>query len=131
MNFYIVNNTSRWPLLVYNGKTPENELEALEISIQKWRAIVKYYQDEKNKDIFLYCGGVDTCGLCILYHHRKNKSPVDISCKSCPIYKQTGYIYCLGTPASIYTGDKAYADIKEIAKKELDFLLEIKNKMET
>lgn len=60
--------------LIYTGPTPTNVLEAFNISLNKWYtlAVLEDYRD------FKACGGFDTCGLCMLYHHT-------LSCVECPI----------------------------------------------
>jgi len=60
-------------------------LKALKSSIQKWHNNTYYGRRDFSSD---------DCPLCVLYHR---ESPLD-SCGGCPVYEQTGEVYCRSTP---------------------------------
>ena len=91
---------------------------ALELSIKKWRAIVKGTGVDN---------GQYNCALCAEY--------IDNECSGCPVAKATGQIYCGGSPykqlwvanskfSPTKDGRVAYNKIgKQAAKDELAFLI--------
>jgi hypothetical protein len=87
--------------LEYAGPRPYCNHEGLAISIFKWRRIVEEIRDCSN----LYRDGdVSTCGLCLLYNHGGR----DSACLDCPIYKETGEVFCMNTP--YYDYPRAYEE---------------------
>lgn len=98
--------------------TPEEmrrRLEAgedpLDLSIQKWQDIVDGKGEEQ---------GWKNCALCQVY-----------SCEGCPI-AEAGYVFCHGTPYETYCDARdrgaTEAELKEIAKREIDFLKSLKRR---
>lgn len=103
--------------LFYQGPMPYCNHEALAISIYKWQAIVKEARDGH----LMHDGGTNTCGLCFL-HHRVDQG---ITCRSCPVFEKTGFIWCHETPYSRCTSAWVHEDIQTFlstAEEELAFL---------
>ena len=96
--------------LVYEGPGPESVDKAWAISIEKWTALVDdpVYDD----------GGINTCGLCMLYLSR---SPDWQDCGKCPIALD-GHDGCNDTPYDYYVDDPC----SEYARAELEYLLALR-----
>lgn len=82
------------------------EREALELSIQKWEIIV----DRLREGLAIEGdGGYATCACCHKYCGNKK------ACHGCPIMKQTGQPYCVGSPYLQFSDEptlkNAYAEL--------------------
>jgi hypothetical protein len=90
--------------------------EALEGSIRKWQDIVAGTGVDE---------GSDNCPLCWLF--------ISNECKGCPVSTFTGRSRCHGTPyedwnaANENDGLAHTAEFKELAQKELDFLISLRD----
>ena len=89
------------------GKSP------LALSIQKWQDIMDG-TGENN--------GIMNCALCEVY--------VKPHCKGCPVSEKTGYAYCERSPMEKIeelSDDKVAHPPKELAQKELEFLMTLRS----
>ena len=86
---------------------PENEEEAWQLSIQKWRAIVE--AEKQGKHVYNIAG--NSCGLCQYFDE----------CESCPVDIVSESDSCDNTPFYDYLYERNLAN----AQKELDFLLSV------
>lgn len=93
--------------------------EALEKSIKHWRS---HSRAKSLRGLDVYNTG---CALCSLF--------INEECRGCPVAKQTGYPYCVGSPynsaRSAYE-DKNLLAFVEKAKTELDFLISLREPVE-
>jgi len=91
--------------------------DLLEISIQKWQDIVDGVGEEN---------GTHNCALCQAYWMSSN----DI-CTECPVFMQTGFRFCGGTPYDDYTeAESENADsgaLRELAREELAYLQSLRD----
>ena len=78
--------------LIYTGDPPSSKTQALEITRNKWLALLELARKDINPFYFGQC----TCGLCMLY---LNSSGI---CGKCPVAKDTGKILCRETPLEYY-----------------------------
>lgn len=69
-------------LIIDEEDWPDNEKDALELSIKKWEAALELRPET--------CGSGSTCALCHLLD--------DYRCAPCLIYRVTGEISCAATP---------------------------------
>jgi len=96
-------------VLLYEGPQPKTMLEALVLSIAKWRVLVDTPVDDD--------GGPTTCGLCGLYFKQ--------DCWGCPVSKATGRAWCMDTPYTEYIYYPDQNRLKDIALAELLFLTKL------
>lgn len=84
-------------------------VERLRQSIIKWQMIRKYYA-KRGKG--LYIDSVGTCALCDKYVSRHG------FCGRCPVARQTGRMFCEGTPAARFghTAKQAQQEIVFLQK---------------
>ena len=87
--------------------------EALELSIEKWKANENITNMSEAKT------GPSDCPLCALYHYNEP------NCVGCPVYERMGEPWCRDTPYTeaerlCYYG--TVADFKVAARKEREFL---------
>jgi hypothetical protein len=129
-NMFVVEKDPYYPgmKLVFIGEEPNNDHEAIDISIEKWTLLAQ--QEVPTNDM-----GDKTCGLCMLH--------IIKDCEGCPIFEKTGQAYCQGTPYFDYinahnqyaSGNLDYEPalylLKQHAQEELEFLQEIKNEYQT
>ena len=97
--------------LVSHLNKPKSLEEAMRHSIAKWEFLATQNQ-------YTGEGGTFTCGLCRFYMERSR-----MSCGKCPV-AEDGYIGCAGTPYDDY----GYGNIKETARREVEFLKRIAKK---
>lgn len=79
-------------LSIHGFKASIPNEEALAMSIEKWKAIVRFKRE--NPRVFLNTDCVNTCPLCLKFYRHWE----DNCCEDCPIYDFTGQQYCDGTP---------------------------------
>ena len=100
--------------LIRTGEWPEEmtQAQALELSIEKWKAIVEYCEKAGGAESVLD-GGCVTCGLCQLYIHAR--------CADCPVFR-VAFHNCSGTPYDDWTYARTPKDALRAARAELGFL---------
>lgn len=96
--------------LVHAG-TP---LDALKLSIDKWKFIERVLQDEK-RDRPVDDGGADTCACCL---HA-------MGCYDCLIKEYTGRWVCEGTPYAAFTETAWVDEQQELATRMVVLLTKI------
>ena len=102
--------------LVWNSKRPPvvTKMNALQLSISKWEFIVEWLKKGRQ---LMNDGGHETCGLCLLYAHPKEKYGPDEICQGCPVRAYTGKPFCAGTP---YSNMDLNMDPDALAPKNVD-----------
>lgn len=105
--------------LQFVGRLPENNIEAAEISIQKWEMIEWLHENGYHR---FSTGGADTCGFCMLYR--------ELGCDCCPVAAASGENVCRNTPFAKYMISRLPEDILHWANEEIIFLEEILAKLE-
>lgn len=108
-------------------RSPENDQEAKEKSVEKWTAIVQFHTEHPEVDGQLNGSTFpDTCGFCNLYHHLDWLEPIASACEDCPIKKKTSIPYCQLTPFDDYYEDGlTSADYLDYSEQELQFVLDV------
>lgn len=96
-----------------------NDHELIRGSIIKWKLAVEFYKSNEKRG--RRPGGCSDCPLCLKYHEAMSEGTT--SCKDCPIGKDTGKMYCQGTPYELYEEYKDQ-DSCESMVKYLEGLLE-------
>ena len=81
--------------LTYDGPEPQNEREALLITIAKWETVVLLMPMD-NTPGALTDGNTETCGLCM--YHLDIDTDQERCCAGCPVFEQRGIPLCLDTP---------------------------------
>jgi hypothetical protein len=104
--FYFEGNALR----VCGKLEPKTVQEAVELSIQKWEAIVQKQKGQSGKEIS--GTGCFSCGLCHMFMGS------DGTCDGCLVYRTTGKICCHDTPYTDF--EKSYS--VEDAQREVEFL---------
>jgi hypothetical protein len=97
---------------------------ALDISIEKWETLVRIHE---LGILSVNSGGMDTCGLCIVYADTYDNEGVE--CSGCPVRVKTGKPFCLNTPHQQFEKAHEAKNLKGVlssAKNELKFLKELK-----
>jgi hypothetical protein len=104
--------------LEYLGPPPSSEEQAWRISFNKWLQVIRYVSDP-DSDYPFSEGGIDSCGLCMLYWDEGG-------CTDCPVKQYTGFSTCSGTPYQPFAIVKRHSmrisDIVNAARAELNFL---------
>lgn len=114
----------------FDGKTKSRErvIVAIDLCIEKWKQLA---EELERYDIYIECGGVDTCALCQLFHAKGiySSNSAIFCCFECPIWQYTGKHYCYNTPYEKYvrlnTDDVNYRI--QICNEEIEFLKKVKN----
>lgn len=104
---------------------PDNASKALEHSIAKWQALVKYLEKNKNTKILAPITLDNSCALCNLFTRN------DSNCDGCPVSNFTGRESCLDTPYTRYallSGNLISQESIECAKAEVRFLESLRKK---
>lgn len=78
--------------LVFIGNKPKDDIEAIKISIEKWKAVKELVS---NFEMRVVEDGPDTCGLCMLHFWRDEG---DEDCEDCPIALEVNDLLCRETP---------------------------------
>lgn len=118
--FRVVEKDKRRPTLFadFPDLRKLSDEELLELSIQKWEAVVEYTEknplDQQEDPTKLLGMGPSTCALCQRYWYENYED----KCTGCIVYKTTEVRWCDGTPAEWYF----YSESLENAKKEIEFL---------
>lgn len=106
--------------LVYTGDRPQDDLEAVEVSIVKWATLTeigRYVND----------GGISTCGLCMIHLAR------ELTCGACPIAERYGQ-FCKNTPYEDYLDGQVSpnddGNSAVHAKRELDLLIALREELQ-
>lgn len=96
---------------------------ALEGSIKKWTKIVERLKADEDPDE----NGAYDCPLCQLYHPIMNDRPMRTGCRlACPIKKDTGQNFCVGSPYEDWAGDGEDPELErtpKAAQAMLDYLI--------
>ena len=105
--------------------------DALELSIQKWKDIVKGLEGISEYGEFdrELQKGRNNCALCAIY--AKHYSPED-DCIGCPVKTTIDRVYCRCTPFAEFAKEQGefcvnVGRLKAIAKREVEFLEGLRN----
>ena len=99
--------------LHYRNTTVQCESQAFEVSIAKWELLHTLCNQGKLVDD----GGIQTCGLCILYFY----GHID-ECEDCPI-TSAGHRGCTGTPYKDYVKAVENSDLERAVRAVLEEIL--------
>jgi hypothetical protein len=102
------------------GLKPKTPLEAIQLSVEKWKFIVEWA--ERHPDEQLDDGAGDTCACCI-YTGEIDTEPTTLrDCRGCPVREVTGVGNCANTPYWSVGQKKGPDGFLEGAREELEFL---------
>jgi hypothetical protein len=105
-------------VLVYIGEGPKDTKEAFAISFAKWEALLEYCRKQE-EGTPLGDGGIETCGLCMLYE--------EDNCIDCPLANYTGQSFCRGTGYTRYIHTDSLDVACDAAKDELELLEQVRD----
>lgn len=97
---------------------PVDNISALEMSVEKWQAVVDFMSDGHSH---ISDGSSRTCALCHMY--------IGSNCEGCPVAKKSRNVGCEDTPYTKFVkarlNGRGHAVILAAAQRELDFLLDL------